>query len=351
MSDEYRALADENDEVFSPDLLPPSHAGSDQYEPLASEEMDLESGPSTQPFLTASDRFPPARKYKDIPFLAGFVAHLVIGLILFIKEGIQVYNCHCLGRPAITWFFIICGLCVLSIVTGCAILYAVHHFMKVFVVAVMIASCFIPLIIASAAIASGNSGASIPAVAASTLAFVFLTIMRPRLDFATALLSVVVTSLRDNKPLLVLAIAAIIPQAVWTLLMGVTLYATILTRSREPLAISVLQVVYLIMSVFWTFQVVRNIVHVTAAGTVSMWFFYTNSARPASPTMQAFQRASSSALGSICFGSLLIALVQTARFIVQQTRRQHRYHTLARMAIAVSTFLEGILVSPPVGLL
>jgi hypothetical protein len=64
-----------------------------------------------------------------------------------------------------------------------------------------------------------------------------------------------------------------------------------------------------VLSLLWTMQVMRNIVRVSVAGTVSM-FYYQQTNMPPRATSLALLRACTQSLGSICFGSLFVPLVE-----------------------------------------
>eukprot|EP00163_Fabomonas_tropica_P004247 TRINITY_DN1374_c0_g1_i8.p1 TRINITY_DN1374_c0_g1~~TRINITY_DN1374_c0_g1_i8.p1 ORF type:complete len:371 (+),score=100.83 TRINITY_DN1374_c0_g1_i8:658-1770(+) len=81
--------------------------------------------------------------------------------------------------------------------------------------------------------------------------------------------------------------------------------------------------IFLVFALFWTFEVLQNVVHVTVSGTVGTWYFMGNDAPPHATT-SALTRALTKSFGSICFGSLLVAIVQTMRFIVQRLKDQAR---------------------------
>jgi hypothetical protein len=68
-----------------------------------------------------------------------------------------------------------------------------------------------------------------------------------------------------------------------------------------------------------TLQVIKNIVHVTTAGVIASWFFL--DPVPSNPTLNALKRASWGSLGSICLGSLLIAIIKALRQVVRMGRR------------------------------
>eukprot|EP00906_Rhabdomonas_costata_P030753 RCo043509 len=75
----------------------------------------------------------------------------------------------------------------------------------------------------------------------------------------------------------------------------------------------------LLLSLFWSCQVWKNIVHVAVAGTVATWYFLCNN-MPVWPTAGAVRRATTTSLGSICLGSLFVSLVQLTRAAVQSMR-------------------------------
>jgi hypothetical protein len=97
----------------------------------------------------------------------------------------------------------------------------------------------------------------------------------------------------------------------------------------EPLYISAA----MLLSLFWTTQVLHNIVLTTVAGTVASWWVRRNST--SSHLQDALYRSCTTSLGSICLGSLVVAIVQVLERLVSMAahtkkeerpdeRRQHR---------------------------
>ncbi|CAM6083759.1 unnamed protein product [Calypogeia fissa] len=77
----------------------------------------------------------------------------------------------------------------------------------------------------------------------------------------------------------------------------------------------------LIASLVWTMQVFRNIVRVTVAGTVGLFYFQEkNMPRMATPI--ALLRACTISLGSICFGSLFVPLVEAPCHALRRVNEQ-----------------------------
>jgi len=77
----------------------------------------------------------------------------------------------------------------------------------------------------------------------------------------------------------------------------------------------------LLVSLYWSIQVIKNVVHVTVAGVFASWYWLYPSNMPSNPTMAAFKRAMWSSFGSVCLGSLLVAIVQALRAMVEQGKR------------------------------
>jgi len=83
---------------------------------------------------------------------------------------------------------------------------------------------------------------------------------------------------------------------------------------------------FLLLSFYWTVQVVKNVVHVTTAGMVASWYFFAGSPQgmPSNPTMGALKRATTTSFGSIAFGSLLVAIIQVIRQLLNRAAQDSR---------------------------
>lgn len=66
---------------------------------------------------------------------------------------------------------------------------------------------------------------------------------------------------------------------------------------------------------------IQNVVHVTVSGVFGSWYFM-NGCVPRAPTLGALRRALTTSFGSICLGSLLVAIVQLVRELIEGARRQ-----------------------------
>jgi hypothetical protein len=79
-----------------------------------------------------------------------------------------------------------------------------------------------------------------------------------------------------------------------------------------------------LLSLYWTTQVIKNMLHTTVAGVVGTWWFAPSDAASccSKALLDSLFRTSTYSLGSICFGSLVVALVQVLQFMIHMARSQ-----------------------------
>jgi len=74
----------------------------------------------------------------------------------------------------------------------------------------------------------------------------------------------------------------------------------------------------LVLILFWGMQVAANVVHVTASGVFATWYFVGEERCPSSPTWANLKRAVTTSFGTICFGSLVVAVLKTIYHFLHQ---------------------------------
>lgn len=72
---------------------------------------------------------------------------------------------------------------------------------------------------------------------------------------------------------------------------------------------------YNLLAMFWMSQFMIGCQHMVIAGAVATWFFTRNKGHMGSPIGQSLQNLVRFHLGTVAFGSLLIALVQLVRVL------------------------------------
>ena len=99
----------------------------------------------------------------------------------------------------------------------------------------------------------------------------------------------------------------------------------------------------LLLSFYFTTQVLQNSVHVTVAGTVGTWWYSPEDASCccSSAIIGSMVRTMTTSFGSICFGSLIVAILQAVRTLVNVLRTEDNSILLC-LADCILSCLESI---------
>eukprot|EP00590_Aulacoseira_subarctica_P007582 CAMPEP_0172414412 /NCGR_PEP_ID=MMETSP1064-20121228/1069_1 /TAXON_ID=202472 /ORGANISM="Aulacoseira subarctica , Strain CCAP 1002/5" /LENGTH=480 /DNA_ID=CAMNT_0013151067 /DNA_START=22 /DNA_END=1464 /DNA_ORIENTATION=+ len=150
-----------------------------------------------------------------------------------------------------------------------------------------------------------------------------------RIPFATANLVTGITAIKSNCGITLVAyffaVLGVAWYYLWTLVtMGVfvTLYCTDGVCATDTINWGYMFL--LLLSFYFTAQVIQNSVHVTVAGTVGTWWYSPEDANCccSGAIIGATIRTMTTSFGSICFGSLIVAIVQATRALVNMMRQE-----------------------------
>lgn len=133
--------------------------------------------------------------------------------------------------------------------------------------------------------------------------------------------------------------------SVWFLLTVVGVYEVYYNASGSNAKLNA-AMVFLVFSFYWTTQVISYVTHVTLAGVFATVYFLNN--QVAHPIWGSAKRALTTSFGSICFGSLLIAIINTIRYFIQVGRSNTDNPALAFVLCILECIvacIEGIFVS------
>ncbi|KAL3657104.1 hypothetical protein V7S43_018017 [Phytophthora oleae] len=141
--------------------------------------------------------------------------------------------------------------------------------------------------------------------------------VKRRIPLAVAHLKVAEAAIAKNPTTYVVSVAFVIVQICWVVLWVLALLGVIghlsnsatIDPSQQQLGRNNTWVfALLLLSFYWGIQVIKNVVHTTVAGTVAAFWYQTESANTTSASLK---RALTTSFGSICFGSLIVAILQT----------------------------------------
>ncbi|KAJ2721942.1 putative choline transporter, neither null mutation nor overexpression affects choline transport [Coemansia sp. Benny D115] len=89
--------------------------------------------------------------------------------------------------------------------------------------------------------------------------------------------------------------------------------------------LEILAWIYMVFSFYWTSSLILNVLHTSISGLFATFYFFDGApgGYPTThPMLSSLKRATTNSLGSICFGSLIVAVIQTVRAILRAIRNQ-----------------------------
>lgn len=167
----------------------------------------------------------------------------------------------------------------------------------------------IQLSLATALLAGGN-GFGLLVILSAGFSFLFIVFIRAWIPFATVMIRTATEITREHPAMLRVSMGAALLQLIW-----VVIWAT--ATAGAAVAGDTLSIILLFTNLFWSIQVIKNVVHVSCAGVAASWYFKTEDDRP---TLSSLKRACTTSFGSICLGSLLVAVLRALWMVVPRRR-------------------------------
>jgi len=173
-----------------------------------------------------------------------------------------------------------------------------------------------------------NFLAAIVGVILMLMTLLWLYLVRDRIPFSEAIIKASTKALQDHYGAIVVSYVITFATWIW---IGLWSFDTLVVYNElkpipnegSPGPSGTVSIYYflLLIPLFWTCEVLKNVGHTTTAGTVASWWLQPHSP---SPTMNALKRSLTTSFGSICLGSLLVAILKALREILYQAERNAR---------------------------
>lgn len=174
-------------------------------------------------------------------------------------------------------------------------------------------------------------------VLAALYAYCFYS-WRHRIPFAKVLLKAVTGVTKQFPSVIVVAVGGLLVQFAWVAYWIVTVVGVVKAAQNGTITSTVSYVlyVYTLFTFYWTTQVIANVVFITVSGLFGTYYFK-GVASPdgnvhvpvANPTAASLKRALTTSLGPNCYGSLLIAIIQTIKALADNARNQEGNDNIA----------------------
>eukprot|EP00586_Coscinodiscus_wailesii_P013726 CAMPEP_0172494472 /NCGR_PEP_ID=MMETSP1066-20121228/48731_1 /TAXON_ID=671091 /ORGANISM="Coscinodiscus wailesii, Strain CCMP2513" /LENGTH=482 /DNA_ID=CAMNT_0013265467 /DNA_START=86 /DNA_END=1531 /DNA_ORIENTATION=+ len=211
---------------------------------------------------------------------------------------------------------------------GIGALFLMMRFATLVIQIALILSVVLSLLVAIASFATGNIVGGCLGLFFFLMSACYAWCVWSRIPFAAANLNVGLTAVKANCGLTVVAygltFSAIIYSIIWSVAVaGVFTQTTVCDASGNCTGKPNAGIMFMLfLSYFWAQQVCTNTIHVTVAGTVGTWWYAPEEANSccSQGVKESLQRATTYSFGSICFGSLLVAIIQALRQLVENAR-------------------------------
>lgn len=160
--------------------------------------------------------------------------------------------------------------------------------------------------------------------------------MRSRIPLSVAILKTVVDAMRKCPQTLLVSFIGSLFATGFSMLFSVVIVATYIKfdpkSSNEGCNVSgggcsngklIGLLVFVFFCGYYISEVIKNVIHCTVSGVFGSWYYMSKSDQgmPRWPAWGAFKRSMTHSFGSICFGSLIVALIDTLRTVIDILRQ------------------------------
>lgn len=169
-----------------------------------------------------------------------------------------------------------------------------------------------------------------------------------KIPFAAVNMLTAATAIKSNLGVMLFAVFFTLIEVGWLVLWTVALVGvydkTIICDDSGVCSPSYGILFLLFLSLFFTQQVLQSCVHVTVAGTVGTWWVApAESGFCSRGVCNSFIRTVTTSFGSICFGSLLVAILQALKAIASTARQNDDCAILACVCECIIGCLASLL--------
>ncbi|KAL4124479.1 hypothetical protein PRIC2_008077 [Phytophthora ramorum] len=264
--------------------------------------------------------------YQDWPFAILFVVNIGVISILMATWGVKaVENNDDLddllsGNDMKAVVGIASGLAVIAMFLALMMTKVIASYARGVIMFVLVFNLVAAVAVAVIGIAIADMFLTTIGVVIAALSYCYVRSVKPRIPLAVAHLRVAAAATAKSESIYAVSLVFAIVQCVWVVVWGLALLGVAYKIAEKSSGTTSDESAgktsrgtswpyfFLLLSFYWGVQVFKNIVHTTVAGTVATFWYHTESASAVSASLK---RAMTTSFGSICFGSLVVAILQT----------------------------------------
>lgn len=159
---------------------------------------------------------------------------------------------------------------------------------------------------------------------------------RHRIPFSAAVLTIVIDVMKRYPSTLITSFFGLIIGSGFSVLFSVVIVGTYVkydpNSNNEGCAVGggscsqgklIGLLVFVFFAGYYISEVIRNVIHVVISGVYGTWYYLSGSdqGEPKHPALGSLKRALTYCFGSICFGSLIVSLIQLLKGFLQMLRQ------------------------------
>jgi len=294
-----------------------------QHRVYLAEHVQPNGNSEPNPSTSGGRRFGDAVEYHDITFtvlwLVVFVAFVAISV--FLLTG-GIHSKHTVKTSAIVaWIvFLVCA-CLCTAVLACLWLVLLRKFPKECIIGSCVAQISFMMMLCVLCFVLGSIIYGFIFFLLAIICGCYFYMVQKHIPFSAAIMAIVGSVIKTYPQCVWLSVASLLPH-ILVIAIFVAAAIAILQSVDHGVGMEVgpkCLLFFLAFAMFWSTQIIRNVVHMSVGGVTATWYFLAgpNNDGPPNPLWRSTKRALTTSFGSICFGSLLVAFVQTLRFMVR----------------------------------
>ena len=301
------------------------------------DETPLNAGPVSSTDFNGYKGEIQGQKFNDLPFAIAFVSHLVVMLYFLVAHAVGGGGeGGDGGYIGVAYFVSVCGL--FSIGLSTVALGFMMKFSNMLVKMALFFSIGLSLGVGIMGLLSGQILMGVMGLVSFAFGVCYAYFVWGRIPFAAANLNTALSAVKSNMGLAGVAYFFLFVAFGWSIWWSVAAGG-----AMDGVGSGI--VFLFLVSYYWVHQVLQNMVHVTVAGVIGTWWFVPDEASSCcSPALKdSFVRACTYSFGSICFGSLLVAVVQALRTLQHMLRENDDFNFLVCIIDCILACIQSII--------
>lgn len=280
-------------------------------------------------------------KFRDVGFAILYYIQLIIAIVLAGLYGPDVFenddgeeDTDVENDSVYGYVYVAAILGAVTIALTALVFSTMTRIANTLIKFSLILSCVLAGVAALALLASGAMLGGIIGLVFFAILLCYARAVWPRIPFATANLVTAITAIRTNWGVVLVSFLMLVVSFGLTFIQAIAVAGVSkikescktdeVTGEEECTNSGGAAIFFLLICYFWTQQVMKNTIHVTVAGTVGTWWVAPNEASTccSKAVNDSFCRATTYSFGSICYGSLIVAILETIKTIVRSARNE-----------------------------